>query len=142
VLAARTGQLQLTKSHQALAPLHAALADTMSKRRGTGSHAAVAEIALDLLATVCDAESFADLEAAALGNGGVTVRLRRLDRAIALCRAAEDETAYEQLALAIESPDTAISQASRERLRDALGTGGLQRRLIQMITGVVERNPQ
>ncbi len=142
VLAARTSHMVLVRSHQAFTPLKAALSDTMTKRRSVGTHSGVLELTLDLIGSITDADAFAELESAALANGGVTVRLRRLDRAVALCRAAEDEVAFEQLALAIESPDTQISDASRQRLRDALGTGGLQRRLIQMITGVVERGAQ
>ena len=139
VLAARKAHMVLATSHQGFAPLNAALADAMKKRRTAGSSAAVQELALELLSTITDADAFAALERGALDGNGVVVRLRRLDRAIALCRAAEEETAYEQLAAAIESPETAISDKSRERLRSALGTGGIQRRFIQMITGVVER---
>ncbi len=142
VLAARNGHLTLSRSHQGFAPLKAAFADAMDKRCANGTHRGILEIALELLATITDTDAFAELEQAGVANGGMTVRLRRLDRAVALCRAAEDEVAYEQLALAIESPDTQISDASRQRLRDALGTGGLQRRIIQMITGVVERGAQ
>jgi hypothetical protein len=139
VLAARSAHMVLVRSHQAFAPLKAALSDAFAKRKASSDHAALLELTLDLLATITDADAFAELERVAHVDGAVTVRLRRLDRAVALCRAAEDETAFEQLAIAIESPDTRITDASRQRLRDALGTGGLQRRIIQMITGVVER---
>ncbi|MEO5509911.1 MAG: hypothetical protein ABIS27_04720 [Longimicrobiales bacterium] len=142
VLAARNGYMVLTRSHQAFAPLKAALSDAIAKRKASSDHAAVLELTLDLLAAITDAEAFEELEQSAHIDGWVAMRLRRLDRAVALCRAAEDEATFEQLAIAIESPDTRITDASRQRLRDALGTGGLQRRIIQMITGVVERGVQ
>lgn len=139
VLTGRAAHVTLTRTHQAFAPLRTALAESFGKRKTAGREAAVAEVTLDLLAGIVDADAFGEIESAVLGTAGMTVRLRRLDRAVALCRAAEDETLYERLATAIESPDTALSETSRERLRDALGTGGVQRRLIQMLTGVVER---
>jgi hypothetical protein len=139
VLTGRAAHVTLTRTHQAFAPLRTALAESFGKRKAAGREAAVAEVTLDLLAGIVDADAFGEMESAVLGTAGMTVRLRRLDRAVALCRAAEDEALYERLATAIESPDTALSESARERLRAALGTGGMQRRLIQMLTGVVER---
>jgi hypothetical protein len=139
IVVARNSNLLVPPGHEAFPQLCAALADVHAERTADHANSGAVELALDLLATIMDAVAFQQLERAVLGHGGMTIRLRRLDRAVALCRAAEDETLYEELAIAIESKDAAISEAARRRLRAALGTGGLQRRVIEMITGVVER---
>ena len=99
---------------------------------------AATDVCLELLGLITDPAHLADLEDAALGDC-MSARLQRLDRSIALCRAVEREDRYERYADAIESSDVPLNEAARERLRDALGTRGLQRRLLRAVSSVVER---
>jgi hypothetical protein len=100
--------------------------------------AAAAELCLELLSVITPPQHMAELEDAALGSH-MTVRLRRLDRGIAVCRAAEDERRYERFAEALETGRAAVEGDARERLRTALGTGGLSRRLMRIVASVVEK---
>jgi hypothetical protein len=97
-----------------------------------------AELCLELLAVITPPAHMAELEDAALGSH-MTVRLRRLDRSIAVCRAAEDERRYDRIAEALESGRGDFDGDARERLRRALGTGGLSRRLMRLVASVVEK---
>jgi hypothetical protein len=99
----------------------------------------VTEVCLELLGAITDAAHLADLEDAALGDR-MSARLQRLDRSIALLRAVEREDRYERYADAIESADVSLNDAARERLREALGTRGLQRRLMRAVSSVIARD--
>jgi hypothetical protein len=103
-------------------------------------HDVQAELALDLLSFASDPPAFLDLERAALGrNDAVTVRLRRLDRAISQAAAANDELLYNTMAQALETDRAGIDPDARERLREALGTAGLHRRLLDAFNSVIQR---
>jgi hypothetical protein len=97
------------------------------------------EVCVELLAVITDAAHLPDLEDAALGDSMVA-RLQRLDRSIAHCRAVEREDRYERYANAVESAEVALNAAARERLREALGTRGLQRRLLRAVASVIARD--
>lgn len=99
-----------------------------------------AELALDLLAFASDPNTFRDFESAALGRAEASaIRLRRLDRAVAQAATANDEALYSALAAALESGSNGIDPATRRRLREALGTAGLHRRLLEAFNTVVQR---
>ncbi|CAN5709292.1 hypothetical protein BH23GEM9_BH23GEM9_17500 [soil metagenome] len=97
------------------------------------------EICIELLSVLADAQDLHELDDAAL-DGAMAARLRRLDRGIAICRAAEEENRYEEFARALETGSVALEPAARERLRTALGTRSVQRRLMRVVSGVVERD--
>jgi hypothetical protein len=117
----------------------AALRSLGADGRGADNRAAAAEVCLELLAVITDAAHLPELEDAALGDS-MAVRLQRLDRSIVHCRAVEREDRYERYANAIESPDVPLNGAVRERLREALGTRGLQRRLLRAVSSVISRD--
>ena len=121
-------------SQRVLSALHE-LARAQSVRADT----AAAEICVELLAVITEPTYLTSVEDAVLGDGMV-VRLHRLDRSIVQCRAAEDEDLYERYARAVESSALPLDAHARERLRDALGTGGLKRRLLRAVSSVVERD--
>jgi hypothetical protein len=116
----------------------AALGD-IARAQSARADSALVEITIELLSVITDPAHVSELEDAALGEG-LVVRLHRLDRGIAQCRAAEDEDRYEQYARAVESADVPVDPDARERLRDALGTRGLKRRLLRAVSSVVERD--
>jgi hypothetical protein len=97
-----------------------------------------AELCLALLAVITSPGHMAALEDAALGSH-MSVRLRRLDHSIAECRAAEEEHRYDRIAAALESGRPAVDRDARERLRVALGTGGVSRRLMRVVASVMDR---
>jgi hypothetical protein len=98
------------------------------------------ELVLDLLAFASDPRAFVEIERAALGqSGAVTIRLRRLDRAISQSATANDELLYNTMAHALETDQAGVDTAARQRLRAALGTTGLHRRLLDAFNTVVQR---
>jgi hypothetical protein len=135
VFAARRQRVRLTPRTELWGEVLGALRGPAA---GSELDAAAQEVCLELLSIITAAPHLSELEDAAL-NGTVNVRLERLDRSIALCRAAEQENRYELLARSLEAGDAGLDSGARERLRDALGTGGLQRRLMRIVAGVVER---
>jgi hypothetical protein len=113
-----------------------------ARERGLiAQHPVHTELALDLLAFASDPRAFMEIERAALGRNddAVTIRLRRLDRAISQSTTANDELLYNTMALALESDRAGIDAAARARLRAALGTTGLHRRLLDAFNTVVQR---
>jgi hypothetical protein len=137
VFVAHTQRVRITVNSELSQRVIAAL-QTLAGRPGRGAAAAV-EIGLELLAVITEPTHIPALEDAALGSS-VAIRLQRLDRGVAQCRAAEDEVSYERYALALEAADVPIDVAARERLRDALGTRGLKRRLLRVVSSVIERD--
>jgi hypothetical protein len=111
----------------------------LAPARSARAAAAAAEMCLELLSVITDPTHMHVLEDEALGDA-MAVRLQRLDRSVAHCRAAEDEDRYERYALALEAADMPVDSAARERLRDALGTHGLKRRLLRVVSSVIERD--
>ena len=138
VFAAHVQRVRITPNSEVSQRVISALRALAPTRPGRGA-AAAAELCLELLSVITDPLHMPALEDAALGNA-MAIRLQRLDRSVAHCRAAEDEDRYERYALALESADTPIDGAARERLRDALGTRGLKRRLLRVVSSVIERD--
>jgi len=139
VLAAHSQRVRITAGSELE---HGVLAALRARPEGNGQPAAPAaamEVCLELLSIITDASQLAELEDAALGEH-MAVRLQRLDRSVALCQSVEREDRYERYAAAIESVDVALPGAARERLREALGTGGLQRRLLRAVSSVIARD--
>jgi hypothetical protein len=97
-----------------------------------------AELCLALLAVITPAAHMTQLEDAALGSH-MSVRLHRLDHSIAACRAVEEEQRYDRIADELESGRASVDRATRERLRVALGTGGVSRRLMRVVASVMDR---
>jgi hypothetical protein len=133
-------------AHQTIASgsrAHTAVVNALRTARERGlisQHPVQAELALDLLAFATDPTTFRDFENAALGRrNALAIRLRRLDRAIAQSVTANDEELYSALALALDSDGSGIDPAARRRLRAALGTGGLHRRILEAFNTVVQR---
>ena len=142
VVAAHGQRLRITAGGELSQSVLAALRSLPgSSRGGDASDVAVSvtEVCLELLGAITDAAHLADLEDAALGDR-MSARLQRLDRSIALLRAVEREDRYERYADAIESADVSLNDAARERLREALGTRGLQRRLMRAVSSVIARD--
>ena len=143
VARARRASIRLTRTHDSVEPLRSALTAVALRRRlGNNEEWPELELTLDLLAAISDGEANELFEDAALGKGGLLIRLRRLDRAIMQCNAATDPEEYERLASAIESPGTPLSNDMRQRLRQALGTRGLERRFTRLIAGVMDTDAQ
>jgi hypothetical protein len=138
VFAARRQGVRLSPRTEAWTELVGALRG--GNGRGGAADGAALEIALELLSVITDPVHLSSLEEAALADAA-HVRLRRLDRGIAVCRAAEQEDRYEMYARLLESTNTDIDAGTRERLRDALGTRSLERRFLRMVSAVVEKNP-
>jgi hypothetical protein len=138
VFAAHVQRVRITAQSEMSQRVSNALRALTPARPGRGAAVAL-ELGLDLLAVITEPTHMPELEDAALGTG-MAIRLQRLDRGVAQCRAAEDEVRYERYALALEAADMPIDAAARERLRDALGTRGLKRRLLQVVSSVIERD--
>jgi len=142
VVLAHGQRVRITSGGELSASVLAALRSLAAANQGAGAGvgaAAATEVCLELLAVLTDAAHLADLEDAALGDS-MTVKLQRLDRSIAHCHAVEQEDRYERYAHAIESADVQLNGAVRERLREALGTRGLQRRLLRAVSSVIARD--
>lgn len=137
VLHAHAARVRLVRGGELATEVAAALSALGSAAGSDGS--ALLEVCLELVGILADPADQADFEEAALGDR-MSVRLRRLDRSVALCRAVEREDRYERYATAVESPDVNVPESTRERLRDALGTRGLQRRLMRAVSSVVEQD--
>jgi hypothetical protein len=139
VLGARVNQQFLMPGSRAYDAVTTALRN--ARERGLiAQHPVQAELALDLLAFASDPQAFLEIERTALGqNGAVPIRLRRLDRAIAQANSANEEVLYSTLAQALETDHAGIDAAARQRLRAALGTAGLHRRLLDAFNTVVQR---
>jgi hypothetical protein len=142
VLVAHNQRVRITAggelSRHVLAALNA-LGEANGKGGARGAAAPATEVCVELLSVITDAAHLPELEDAALGES-MAARLQRLDRSIAHCRAVELEDRYERYAAAIESSDVPLNGAVRERLREALGTRGLQRRLLRAVAGVIARD--
>ncbi len=108
-----------------------------ARQSGPSGTSEAAEIALEILALVVHPEALPELEDAFL-HPISGARLRRLDRAISICRAAERGDCYDGYARAIEADRFQLEPDELERLGSALGTGGLRRRLIRAFSGVLE----
>jgi hypothetical protein len=113
-----------------------------ARERGlVARHPVQTELALDLLAFAVTPAALRQIENAALGEyDGIAVRLRRLDRAIAQSCTAQDEQLYSALADALESNQGGLDAAARQRLRNALGTTGMHRRVLEAFHSVVQRS--
>jgi hypothetical protein len=138
VFAAHVQRIRITPRSDMSQQVVGALRALAPQRPARGG-AAAAEICLELLGVITDPAHMQTLEDAALGTA-MAIRLQRLDRSVAHCRAAEDEERYERYALALESADMPVDGAARDRLRDALGTHGLKRRLLRVVSSVIERD--
>jgi len=128
--------LGMTDSN-AIQTIGRALSQSISRhrQRSTEDWSAL-ELVLDMLAFASDLDAFRAIHDAALGDGSITVRLRRLARAGAECRSAGDR--YPALAKAIEAPQSPLDAKTLARLREDLNTRGLQSRLVDMIAGVMD----
>ena len=139
VFSARMNQQFLSAGSRAFNAAVVALR-TARERGQIAQYPVHTELALDLLAFASDPHAFLEIERAALGrNDAVTIRLRRLDRAIAQSVTANDELLYNTMAQALETDRGGIDAAARARLRAALGTSGLHRRLLDAFNTVVQR---
>lgn len=141
VLAARTDRIDTTRGGRVFNALVNALNDAR-ERGDTNRNPVQAELVLDLLAFAVDPGSFGALETAALGRTTAPVRLRRLDRAILQARTATDEVLYDAIAGALEAEDETLDSNLRRRLRDALGTAGLHRRVMDAFNQALSRSVQ
>jgi hypothetical protein len=133
-------------SQQTIAVGSRALAAVLSSLRAARESGALAqhplqiELALDLLAFAADPTAFRQIETTALGRSdAIAVRLRRLDRAIAQSVTAQDEHLYSALADALETVPGPLDAGARQRLRQALGTTGMHRRVLEAFNSVIQR---
>jgi hypothetical protein len=138
VFAAHVQRIRITAGSDMSERVVAALR-RVAPARSARAAATAAEICLELLGVITDPTHMHVLEDAALGDA-MAVRLYRLDRSVAHCRAAEDEDRYERYARALEAADVPVDNAARDRLRDALGTQGVKRRLLRVVSSVIERD--
>jgi hypothetical protein len=122
---------------------HAAVITALRNARERGlvsSHPVQTELALDLLAFAAEAAAFRQIEDAALGRSdAIGIRLRRLDRAIEQSTTAQDEQLYSALADVLETSGGGLDAAARQRLRQALGTTGVHRRIMEAFNSVIQR---
>ncbi|MGH7472300.1 MAG: hypothetical protein ACRENP_30480, partial [Longimicrobiales bacterium] len=101
VLQLRSAGARITGTEKTLEPIVSALRTT---RPAAGSNGATLELALELLATVAEPTALRAIEDAVLGHAhGVTIRLRRLDRAVLQCQSACDEALYDALVRGLET---------------------------------------
>jgi len=142
VLAARVERIDTTRGGR----VHTALLNAlgMARERGdTARNLVHTELVLDMLAFAVEPTGFAALEEAALGRAaGLSIRLPRIDRAILEARTATDEVLYDAIARVLESEETLLDSAMRRRLRDALGTAGLHRRVMDAFNQALSRSIQ
>ncbi len=140
VFNARANQQSIAAGTRAFTAVVSAL--RQARERGlTARYPVQTELALDLLAFAADPIAFRQIESATLGRtDAIAVRLRRLDRAISEASAAQDEQLYHALADALESNRSGIDAAARQRLRNALGTTGMHRRIMEAFNSVVQRS--
>jgi hypothetical protein len=137
VLQLRLSGSRLTNDPKTLEPIISAL--TGSSGAGTETAAAI-ETALELLATIADPAALRVIESAVLNNAaGLSIRLRRLDRAVLQCQTACDESVYDALVRQLESRDSELSDDARQRLRQALGVKTLQYRVSKGIENVLNK---
>ncbi|HSL68906.1 MAG TPA: hypothetical protein VK864_01625 [Longimicrobiales bacterium] len=133
VLQLRASGTRLTNDTKVLDPILSALASAVPDPAAT-------EIALELVATIADPAALRTIENAVLNSAtGVSIRLRRLDRAVLQCQAACDETVYDALVRSLEGHHHDLSIDARQRLRQALGVKSLQYRVSQGIETVLNR---
>jgi hypothetical protein len=135
VLVAHGQRVRITSGGELSRAVLAALRELPRRTAGDSG----VEVCLELLGVITDAAHLPELEDAALGDR-MSARLQRLDRSVAHCRAVEREDRYERYAAAVESGDVPVNEAVRERLREALGTRGLQRRLLRAVASVIARD--
>ncbi len=140
VFSARASQQSIEPGSRALATVIREL-HSAHERGLVAQHPTQTELALDLLAFAAEPAAIRQIENAALGKSdGIGIRLRRLDRAIAQSCTAQDEQLYSALADALESNQGGIDAATRQRLRNALGTAGMHRRVLEAFNSVVQRS--
>jgi hypothetical protein len=140
VLSARASDQTITVGSRAFATIISALRNAR-ERGNIAQHAVQTELALDLLAFAAEPAAFSEMEATALGkNEAIGIRLRRLDRAITQATTAQDEQLYSALADALDGDGGDIDAAARKRLRNALGTTGMHRRILDAFNSVVQRS--
>jgi hypothetical protein len=145
VLQLRAAGSRINGSAQALEPIVNALGARSVSGQGAapvdaGQNTALLEVALELLATIAEPAALRTIENAVLNSAnGVTIRLRRLDRAVLQCQSACDETVYDELVRGLEGNQHDLSADARQRLRQALGLGTLQFRVSKGIEHVLNR---
>jgi hypothetical protein len=139
VYEARSSQQTIAAGSRALS----AVLGVLRNARESGAlaeHPLQIELALDLLAFAADPAAFRQIESTALGRtDAIAIRLRRLDRAISQSVTAQDEHLYSALADALETVPGPLDAGARQRLRKALGTTGMHRRVLEAFNSVIQR---